>query len=242
MKKTLPLIVAALLVLTALAARTRSPGAAQSGTVNNYLQALAQGREAQAWELLTDSLALLVSPEFMEGLAGTFPSGRFFMEGLDGRGIRMTASAGAGRTVWLEWNGSEYRVSGDELLDGLLGQAVLLCRAAALSGSVSCPVSGRDYVQLDGAVQCPSGHLGAGLSFSPEACRTLREEAAGVVRAFVSRGYGQPSSLESIYDVTGGELGRRGGWRCPDNAYSYYALRSDSVVCGHHRASTPVNP
>lgn len=243
MKKALPILVVPLLFLAALAARAKSPGVALTSCVTLYLNAIAEGRGALAWESLSDSLGLQVSPEFLQRLAGSPVPGSVFIDGVDRRGIRITAvTSGASRTLWLQQTGSEYRVSGDEMLDGLLGEAVFLCRAAALSGSTSCPVSGRDYVLLQNSVVCPSGHLGEGLNFSPEACSALREEAAEAVRTFMSLGHPAPPDLESIHTISGGDVGRRGGWRCPDNAYSYYLLLSDSVVCSHHGASTPVNP
>ena len=155
----------------------------------------------------------------------------------------MTAAAGnRRRTLWLETAAGACRIRGDTSLDALLGGAVLACREAALSGARTCPVSRREYVFAGDSVICPSGHLGAGLSVTPAACEALREEAAAAVREFVQAGYGTPGDLESIFTLTGGEMGRRGGWRCPDNGYSYYHLIGDSVVCGHHSASTPVYP
>ncbi|MFO7627478.1 MAG: hypothetical protein R6V62_09490 [Candidatus Fermentibacteraceae bacterium] len=245
MRKVIPLILVPLLFLAALAARSHSPGVVQANRVNEYLSALSEsdGSDSLAWGMLTDSLGLLASPVFLSGLDGLPAPDRVFMDGTDSRGIRWTAVAGQTvRVVWLEKCGTEYRVCGDSSLDGLFGGAVLLCREAALSGSPVCPVSGRPYEVVGGVVICPSGHLGGGFSMSPDACRFRREEVAVVVRAFVARGYAMPPDLESIFTVSGGSLGQRGGWRCPENGYSYYFLRDDSVVCGYHDASAPVNP
>lgn len=245
MRKVIPLLLVPLLFLLALVARSQSPGVAQANRVNEYLCALSEddGPDSLAWMMLTDSLELLASPVFLFGLEGLSAPDRVFMDGSDYRGIRWTALAGQTvRVVWLEKCGSQYRVSGDSSLDGLFGGAVILCRETALSGSPVCPVSGRAYEVAGGVFICPSGHLGDGLSMSPDACRLRREEVAGVVRAFLAQGYSLPPDLESIFTGSGGSLGQRGGWRCPDNGYSYYFLSGDSVVCGHHDASTPVNP
>lgn len=245
MRKTVPFLLAPLLFLLALAARSQSPGVVQANQVIEYLAALSEdeGSGSPAWDMLTDSLGLMASPGFLSGLEGLPAPDRVFMDGIDSRGIRWTAVAvQTVRVVWLEKSGAEYRVGGDSSLDGLLGGAVLLCREAALSGMPVCPVSGRAY-EVDGDfVVCPSGHLGGGLSMSPDACRQRREEVAGVLREFMAQGYAMPPDLESIFTLSGGSLGQRGGWRCPDNGYSYYFLTGDSVVCGHHDASTPVNP
>lgn len=245
MKKLLPVPVAALLFLAALAARSQSPGVVQARAVGDYLAALSAGDEpdSSSWKMLTDSLGLIASPAFLSGLQGLPAPDRVFMDGTDARGIRWTAVSGpVTRVVWLEASGSGYRVRGDSSLDGLFGGAVLLCREAALSGSLVCPVSGRSYETNGPLVVCPSGHLGEGLSMSPDACRLRREEVAGVLREYLALGFAMPPNLESIFTESGGSLGQRGGWRCPDNGYSYYFLRGDSVVCGHHGASTPVNP
>lgn len=245
MRKAAPFLLVPLLFLLALAARSQSPGVIQANLVKDYLCALSEGAgsDSPAWSMLTDSLGLMASPAFLSGLEGMPAPGRVFMDGVDSRGIRWSAVAGETvRVVWLERSASVYRVRGDSSLDALLGGAVLLCREAALSGSPTCPVSGRPYEVVGEVVICPSGHLGSGLSMSPDPCRLQREEVAGVVRAFLAEGNEMPSDLESIFTRSGGSLGQRGGWRCPDNGYSYYHLVGDSVVCSHHDASTPVNP
>lgn len=245
MRKAVPFLVFPILFLLALAARSRSPGVAQASRVIEYLAVLSEGEgpDSTAWGMLTDSLGLMASPGFLSGLEGLPAPDRVFMDGIDSRGIRWTAVAGQTvRVVWLEVSGSEYRVGGDSSLDGLFGGAVLQCREAALSGSPICPVSGRPYESAGEVIVCPSGHLGAGISMSPDSCRQRREEVASVVRDFMAQGYAVPPDLESIFTLSGGSLGQRGGWRCPDNGYSYYFLRGDSVACGHHNASSPVNP
>ena len=241
MKKVLPALV--ILVLAAVLARFRSPGVALENATRNYLGELSRGNAENAWSCLSDSLSRLVSPEFLGGLGGRPGPERVFLDGYDHRGIRMAGISGEStRMVWFEEKNGEYRVRGDASLDGLLGEAVLLCRAAAMSGSRICPVSAGEYILSSDSVKCPAGHLGAGISLSPHTCRARLEEVAGVVRAYLSRVDIMPHDLESVYRLSGGELGQRGGWRCPDNAYSYYALRNDSVVCNHHNQSTPVNP
>jgi hypothetical protein len=241
MRTALKFLPLPLLLLAALVSRHYSPGLQLSRTVTEYLRELREGNGAGARALYTDSLALLVSPSFLDGLEGFPEPDRVFVEGADARGTRLTAVAGSRRrTIWLATEAGVCRVRGDTSLDALLGGAVLACRQAALSGAPVCPVSGREYSFSGDSVVCPSGHLGAGLSLSPEACEALREEAAASVREFVQAGYGIPGDLESIYTTTGGEMGRRGGWRCPDNGYSYYHIIGDSVVCEHHGASTPV--
>lgn len=246
MRKILPLLLPPLLFLAALAARSQSPGLVQAELVRDYLAALSaeeEGSDSSAWGMLTDSLGLVASPAFLSGLQGLHAPDRVFMDGSDTRGIRWTAVSGqTARVVWLEESGSGFRIRGDSSLDGLLGGAVMRCREAALSGSPVCPVSGRAYESNGSLLVCPSGHLGAGLSMSPDECRLRREEVAGVLREFLAAGFAMPPDLESIFTESGGSLGLRGGWRCPDNGYSYYFLRGDSVVCGHHDASTPVNP
>ncbi len=245
MRKILPLLLLPLLFLAALAARSHSPGVVQANMVKDYLTALSEGEgpDSAAWRMLTDSLGLMASPLFLSSLEGLPAPDRVFMDGTDSRGIRWTSVAGQTvRVVWLKRCGAGYRIGGDSSLDGLFGGAVILCREAALSGSRVCPVSGRPYEVAGAVVFCPSGHLGDGLSLSPEECRLRREEVAGVVREYLALGFAMPPDLESIFTGSGGALGQRGGWRCPDNGYSYYFLRSDSVVCGHHGASTPVNP
>ncbi len=243
MRKALPFMLIPLLVLIAFVARSQSPGMIRSGFVTEYLAALDETPPDEAWGMLSDSLALLVSPAFLDGLEGLSSPERVLMDGTDSRGIRMAAVSGGNvRVVWLAETEAGYRVRGDAMLDGLLGGAVLLCRAAAASGSGVCPVSGREYSVGQNLLICPSGHLGSGLRLTSEACAIRRGEVAGVVRDFLSRGYSMPTDLESIHTVSGGEIGQRGGWRCPDNGYSYYVLQGDSVLCLHHAASTPVNP
>lgn len=244
MKKPLLFLAAvAVLVLAAWIARSRSPGIVLEHGMQRYLAALARGESREAWNMLTDSLALLVSPEFLGRLEGVSPPGRVFRGGEDHRGIRMSMADGSGRReVWFQSTPRGYRVRGDALLDRLLGEAVLLCRAAAAAGVPACPVSGREYL-LDGDVRiCPAGHLGGGLSLSPEPCALRRDSVTAEVRRFIASGYGDPPDLESLFMVSEGQIGRRGGWRCPDNAYTYYQLRNDSVYCRWHDASTPVNP
>lgn len=239
MRRFLPLLVLPVLFLIALAARRGSPGVALENTAERYLELLSTGDFPEAWLMLSDSLGLLVSPDFIRGLGGRPVPGRVFLDGYDHRGTRMRALSGeTSRMIWLEGD----RVRGDADLDALLGQAPLFCRQAFLAGSPACPVSGRDYIFSDDSAVCPAGHLGRGMNLTPAACGLRRDSVAAVVHEFLNSGHPDPPDLESIFTLSGGALGNRGGWRCPDNAYSYYILRNDSVVCRHHGESTPVNP
>ena len=86
MRKALRLLPLLLLFLAvAMISRSRSPGVRLSRMATDYFHALRDGRSAEAWEMYSDSLAMLVSPAFLEGLEGFPEPDRVFMEGADAR-------------------------------------------------------------------------------------------------------------------------------------------------------------
>jgi hypothetical protein len=221
---------------------------------DGYLGHLSAGRSVEAHAMLTESLGGLAGPPALT-LGGVPAACAASVIGRpDARGWPL--ACGTSRVVWLREEGGSWRVSGDTWLDGVLGAASVTCRDYALSVVLAgvaagadpsgwlCPVSGAPY-ELDPATDllvCPSGHIGEGLDAAGSGCSARRAEAAAVVAVWMSAGNALPSSFQEIWDGSGGTLGRPGGYRCPDDGYSYYGIGPDGVSCPFHGEATPLPP
>lgn len=245
----------ALLLITALIAREFSTGGQITSTGGEYLELLAAGDTEGAFALLSDSLAGLVSPSVLESLAEGSPPEGIRTGGMEKRGFTLSvpASDGGSRTLWLRQDHEgDWRVSGDSSLDNLIGSATLICLSFARdsvipdlyrgidAGSHSCPVSGRSYYLEDGKLFCPAGHLGDGLETRGAACGQLRDSLARTVEEYLSEGYEYPSSFQEMYLESAGAYGQSGGFRCPDQGYSYYRITLEGVYCPFHDRTSPV--
>lgn len=252
-----PAIVAGISCLLVLSAIPSSPGTAVRQAASRYIDALASGDQAAAHSMLTDSLAGLLAPEAL--LAAPVPgaSGPPMPGRTDERGLAVTlpVEGGGARTIWLVREDGGYAVSGDTFIDWIMGSAAVICREHALeilpsvsagsdAGDFACPLSGLPYevAPSTGRLLCPAGHLGDGLETGGDACGAEREQVAGVVRGYIAAGHAFPLTFEEMWSVSSGEFGQPGGYRCPDNGYSYYGLRDSAVYCPFHNSFTPVLP
>jgi len=230
-------------ILLAMLSRPDSPGARLGNEAGSYAAFLSCGDADSALAMMSAEAASGLSPIFLSRLQGLPVPVRFVFDGTDSRGIRMAGSAGdyGTRIIWFsDW--SEPFVTHDSALDNLLGSAVILCRQnAAENPQSNCPVSGAPYLydQTEGRTVCPEGHLGDGIVVSSIACPLRRDSVALELDRYIEAGYGTPASLEEMFTVSGGEFGRRGGYRCPDNGYKYYELRDGTVYCPFHDESSP---
>jgi hypothetical protein len=234
-------------VLLSLLARPSSTGIVLRDLSLEYSLSFQEGRIADARAMLTPETASGLSESFLDGLSGIPSPVSFRYDGMDHRGVRFTGFAGetGSRVLWFQRNGG-WMVSADSAIDNLLGTAAALCRQNVMSGAFPghCPVSGEEYIIDEEAslVICTRGHLGQGYSYSSDRCLLRRDSVASEVRTYLEAGYQYPAMLEGMYTISGGEYGRRGGYRCPDNGYMYYELRDGTVFCPFHEESSPVEP
>lgn len=248
-------LIIAVLFIAALVAREFSTGGRITATGGEYLELLAGGDTGEAFELLSDSLAGLVTPSLLERLTGGRPPEGVRTGSMEKRGFTLSvrASTGGSRTLWLRrGRGGGWRISGDSSLDNLLGSATLLCLNFARdsvipdllrgneAGNHSCPVSGMSYYLEDGRLLCPAGHLGDGLETGGVACGRLRDSLASTVEEYISEGYEYPSSFQEMYVESEGVYGQSGGFRCPDQGYAYYRITREGVYCPFHELTTPL--
>jgi hypothetical protein len=112
------------------------------------------------------------------------------------------------------------------------------------ASDLSCPSSGLPY-RYDpdsGRLICEAGHLGAGLEISGNSCAERRDSVVSVLEAYLQDGYPPPVSIADIWRLSDGAYGQRGGYRCPQNGYSYYELVDGrSVYCPYHGESTSIS-
>ena len=236
----------------AFLARSCSRGAALDAAVREYLSAVASSEGEDAVGFLTDSLSSLVSPDFILGVADAPSSGRLVVGSGERRGLAVSLAfeGGGSRTFWLRSCDGEWRISGDSSLDNLLGAASMTCLSYARAitvpavsagedpASFACPVTGDPYFVRDGALFCPAGHLDPGLDIDGSSCSAVREGLAAEIAAYIGEGNPVPSSFTEMYQRSGGAFGRRSGYRCPDDGYSYYEITPDGVYCPYHEATT----
>lgn len=243
-------------VLLAAAGLLDPPGASLRKTALEYA-ALAVSDPAAASSLLTDSLSALVRPEAFQAGGVRESAGGPVLGRQDERGFQVLVpeQGGGSRTIWLRRENDRWRVSGDTFLDRILNSAQALCRSYALSiapaviagtpaDSFACPVTGLRYgMDSTGCLLvCPAGHLGEGLETGGGACAARRALAASEVASFVAAGHPMPSSFEEMWEAGDGQYGQPGGYRCPDNGYSFYEITDSTVFCPFHQAGTPVAP
>jgi hypothetical protein len=246
---------ATVFIIAAVIARHSSTGVALDRSANAYLDALQRGDGPAACSLLTDSLQSMISPGFLSGLQGSPSSGTILAGSEEARGRAMTVPlpGGGSRTLWMSNPGNGvWRVSGDTSLDNLLGSASLACieyarqtviqavSAGGAAGDYLCPVSGMPYRIEGDLLLCPSGHLGEGLDMIGDACRDSRERVSATVAAFMAAGYARPVSLAGMHEESGGAFGQPGGYRCPDNGYSYYEITEQGIRCPFHDRTSPI--
>ncbi|MCK4671338.1 MAG: hypothetical protein KAT47_02270 [Candidatus Aegiribacteria sp.] len=230
-------------------ARTSSTGKALLDTSREYLETLSSENTEDAYFLLSDSLAALVSPVFLELLDNSPSSGRITIGNIESRGytISMALEQGGSRTIWLrEDDLGEWEIAGDSSLDNLLGRATVMCtgfvqetvipayRNGVDPGDYGCPISGEPYSLEGDMLLCPSGHLGDGLDVGGSRCTLLRDSLAEVVSDYILAGYHFPDSFIGMFEESDGEFSQRGGFRCPDNGYVYYEITREGVFCPFH--------
>ncbi|MCD4848269.1 MAG: hypothetical protein K8R76_08770 [Candidatus Aegiribacteria sp.] len=243
------LVICAILISAAFMARTSSTGKALLDISREYVGALSSGNTEDAYFLLSDSLAALVSPVFLELLDNSPSSGRITIGSIESRGytISIALDHGGSRTIWLGENDSgKWEIAGDSSLDNLLGRATVMCTAFAQEtvipayrngvdpGEYSCPISSKPYFLEGSMLLCPSGHLGDGLDVGGSSCMLLRDSLAGVVSDYILAGYRFPDSFAGMFEESDGEFSQRGGFRCPDNGYVYYEITGEGVFCPFH--------
>lgn len=256
MRRFLPValvLVPAILVISALPG---SPGSRIRRVSDAYILSIEEGRPGEARDFLTDSLTGLVSEAAMGyAVSAGLPSrgsGSIGRQEQRGWPFRMSLPDGGSRLLWFRFENGEWSISGDTMLDALMGSASVICRdfvlssvlpavaAGASAPSFTCPVSGLPYEVSGGMLVCPSGHLGDGIDLLDDACGARRAEAASVVADWVGAGNPFPSTLEELWELSGGTAGLPGGYRCPVNGYSFYTLADSSVWCPYHMLATPV--
>ncbi len=243
------LVICAILISAAFLARTSSTGKALLDTSREYLETLSSENTEDAYFLLSDSLAALVSPVFLELLDNSPSSGRITIGNIESRGytISMALEQGGSRTIWLrEDDLGEWEIAGDSSLDNLLGRATVMCtgfvqetvipayRNGVDPGDYGCPISGEPYSLEGDMLLCPSGHLGDGLDVGGSRCTLLRDSLAEVVSDYILAGYHFPDSFIGMFEESDGEFSQRGGFRCPDNGYVYYEITGEGVFCPFH--------
>lgn len=243
-------------VLLAAAGLLDPPGSALRKTALEYAE-LSGSDPAAASALMTDSLSDLARPEVFAAGGVRRAVGGPVLGGRDERGFQVLVpeQGGGSRTIWLRRENDRWRVSGDTFLDRVMGSAPALCRSCALSiapavmsgtpaDSFFCPVTGLPYgMDATGRLLvCPAGHLGEGLEIGGGACADRRAVAASEVAAYVAGGHPMPTSFEEMWEEGGGQYGQPGGYRCPDDGYSFYVISDSMVFCPFHRAGTPVLP
>lgn len=258
MKKAFAAAIVLLLVVTALIARANSTGKKLIDTGRGYTEHLAAGETVEAYGFLSDSLSSLLTPDFLDCLDNAPSTGSFRTGRNEDRGLTLSISLaeGGSRTLWLrEEPDGTWKIVGDSSLDNLFGNATVLCSSYAKEtvipalaegrapGEFVCPVSGTPYYLEGDRLFCSAGHLDNGLNRGGSACRTLRDSLAAMIFEYISTGYGYPSGFGEMYENSNGSFGQRGGFRCPDDGYSYYEITSEGVYCPFHRETSLIeNP
>ncbi len=254
MKRIVILLLPAVLLLYAVFARETSTGKKLLETCDGYLESLEADDAATARNLLTDSLAAMVTVETLKktlpSVPVTYAVGRRESRGLP---VTVTTEEGGSRILWLEETpGGKWRVRGDSFLDGAMGSVILECisyasetvtpavAAGAAPVDFKCPSTGLPYTMKDGRLFCPAGHLGEGLEFAGADCGILRDSLAGEIAAYLDAGHPYPSSFGEMYESSEGAFGRRGRFHCPDNGYAYYEITAEGLYCPYHDAVTPI--
>lgn len=232
------LFIPVLSVVFALIARPFSMGMKLGQMAEEYSFALSTGNAREAIAMMAPSTAEGLSVEFLRRLEGTAIPVDFRYDGSDSTGLRMAGSLGGtgSRVIWFSTENG-LLVTHDTALDNILGSAVILCRENALvNPGGNCPVSGRpyEYDRESSTVVCPEGHLGEGFTVSSDACLLRRDSVMSELTDYLEAGYQYPGTLEEIFTISGGEYGRRGGYRCPDNGYKYYELLDGKIYCPFH--------
>jgi hypothetical protein len=255
MRKFLPAAAIVILIGAAIIAREGSTGKKLLDTSRNYMEFLSEGDTAQAYLLLSDSLAALLTPEFLEHLESSPAAGRISAGNSESRGFTVFISLdeGGSRTLWLrKGQDSAWKISGDSSLDNLFGTATLLCSSYAMETVIPalseggpemvfyCPVSGSPYYIENGNLICPAGHLGNGLDTEGFSCGVLRDSLAQLVSEYLLAGYDYPASFAQMYENSSGEFGLRGGFRCPDNGYSYFEITEEGIYCPFHSETSTI--
>lgn len=236
------LSVPAFVVIFAFLARPHSLGMKLSQGATAYSQALSSGNAALALDMMVPSTAEALSAQFLARLEGAPVPAHFRFDGSDNRGLRMTGTLcnGGSRLIWFSLENG-IKVTNDTALDNILGSAVMICRENALQHPDGCcPVSGQfyEYNLQTSVVLCPEGHLGDGLILSSDMCLLGRDSVVTELSEYLEAGFPYPESLEEIFVLSDEEFGRRGGYRCPDNGYKYYELRSGEIYCPFHEEAS----
>lgn len=249
MRALLRVLIIIIAVAAAFLARQCSSGKALLDAGRGYVNALVSHEDSAAYGFLSDSLAGLIVPEILaqlpcDPLSGGIRTGRMESRGFT---LYLPMASGGSRTLWLRRDpGMGWRITGDSSLDNLLGNATVICSsyarntvipalaAGAEPGDYMCPVCGTSYSVAGGRLMCESGHLGEGIDIGGSACGSRRDSLACMVEEYVDQGYDFPSSFAEMYQQSGGEFGQPGGFRCPDDGYSYYQITEEGVYCPFH--------
>jgi hypothetical protein len=236
-------------LLAAILSRNTSTGSKIIGTGRNYLDLLHESNFMSAHLMLSDSLLNLLTPDYLQPLADEPPPGRIRAGREESRGFSLFVmnDQGGSRTLWLKRDSSgRWRINGDTSLDNILGNAPLICldyaRNTVIPGIARgdhadqyfCPVCGRLYSEQQGRLVCPAGHLGQGIDLGGAECQILRDSLLSVLEDYLSDGYPFPDSFSEMYSSSDGLYGKPGGYRCPDNGYSYYDITEQGIYCPFH--------
>ncbi len=253
MKKILFVAAAVILILSSFIARSGSTGKKLLDTGRGYIHNLAAGQTLQAYSFLSDSLAEFLSPDILSLLEDAPSSGSIRAGRIERRGFTLFISLddGGSRTLWLRSESDgRWTVAGDTSLDNVLGGAIVLCSSYAKEtvipaisdsgtpGDYFCPVCGSAYYLEGGYLLCPAGHLGDGLDAGGSVCGILRDSLSTLIYDYVSSGYEYPSSFGEMFELSEGSFSQRGGFRCPDDGYSYFEITADGVYCPFHRKTS----
>ncbi len=248
MKRYLYVIALVLLVPLAIIVRQHSQAVLMKETVEEYLEFLNRGDIEYAYTLNTDSLAALYDPELLTSLQDSLIVEKIIAEKLEERGYRCTLILpdGNSRSIWLQRVDGDWRISGDSELDNILGTAEMLCTSYAqgtvvpllLEGtplnSFSCPISGEMYIMEDGVLKCPARHLTDGIDVYGRECTLFCDSLNTIINTYYAEGYPPALSFSDMFENSEGAFGQRGGYHCPNNAYTYYEIINAEAVCPVH--------
>lgn len=239
MKKIYLVVFLIIATLFSFLARPHSLGIKLQENAKNYADFLFAGEAGEAKQLMTSSFSTTLSEDFLQNLSEIPVPETFTYDGIDSRGYRMVGTAGesGSRVIWFTID-AEVKVTADTAIDNILGSAAMLCQEEARNNpNGNCPVSGIPYQfdETQGLVYCSSGHLGDGLLINSNECELQRLEVMEELNQYLEAGFDYPENLEDMFTISDGVYGKRGGYSCPENGYSYYELQNGEIYCPFHQ-------